>query len=320
LKKGDSSLPVITISRQMCSFGDDVAAAVARRLNWELISRKDLFAHFPAIAASPYDLNMLTESAKYYLKPGGEDGTFLDSLKRALEAYLRNSSAVLTGFGSQVIFADWEDALHVRIIASKKVRIARAKKQYRVSDEEAEKILDKADKKHRKFVSTVFGVDLSEPSLYHLILNTSSLSVDECAAAVIALYQERELLRQMEMQTRHADVQSNLSERPSLKNQSEEEFARLLDMYQLDWKYEPKTFPIEWDAEGNVTAAFSPDFYLTKFDTYIELTTMDQKYVTAKNKKVNKVRELYPGTNINIVYKKDFESLIERFNLNKGDL
>ncbi len=176
-----------------------------------------------------------------------------------------------------------------------------AKIQYRVSDEEAEKILDKADKKHRKFVSTVFGVDLSDPSLYHLILNTSALSVDECTAGVIALHQERERLRQLERQARHSDVQSNLSERPALKNQSEEEFARLLDMYQLDWKYEPKTFPIEWDAEGNVTAAFSPDFYLTNFDTYIELTTMEQNMSRAKNKKVKGASSIGQK---NIVYKK----------------
>ena len=58
--------------------------------------------------------------------------------------------------------------------------------------------------------------------------------------------------------------------------------------------------------------AFSPDFYLPKFNLYLELTTMDQKYVTKKNKKMRKVQELYPGTNIRIVYKKDFAELIER--------
>ena len=311
---------MITISRQMCSFGDDIAAALSRRLNWAHISRGDLFTRFPDIAADPRDLSMLAESAKYYLKPAGKDGTFLDNLKRALQEYLKDHSAVLTGFGSQVIFSDWPDALHIRIVATKKTRIARARKQYHVSDEEAVKILDQADRKHRKFVSTVYGADLADTSWYHLILNTDALSVDECVGAVVALYQERQLLRQMDIDAQQADVQSNLSDRPELKNKSEAEFARLLDMYQLDWKYEPKTFPIDYDAEGNVTMAFTPDFYLTKFDTYIELTTMNQKYVTAKNKKVKKVRELYPGTNIKVVYKKDFYSLIERFNLNKGDL
>jgi hypothetical protein len=84
-------------------------------------------------------------------------------------------------------------------------------------------------------------------------------------------------------------------------------------MHQIEWKYEPRTFPVEWDAEGNVTLAFSPDFYLVQFDTYLELTTMNQRYVTEKNKKLRRVRELYPGTHIKIVYKKDFQSLVERF-------
>jgi hypothetical protein len=32
-----------------------------------------------------------------------------------------------------------------------------------------------------------------------------------------------------------------------------------------------------------------------------------------KNKKAKKVRELYPGVNVRIVYKKDFASIMERF-------
>ncbi len=309
-------LPVITISRQMCSYGDDVAEALSRRLSWELITRKDLFSYFPSIASNTYDRYMLSESAKYYLNQCGGEETFLDRMARELSAFIENNPAVLVGFGSQMLFAGRRDALHVRLIATKAVRIARAKKQFRVTDNEAESILNTADKKHKKFVSTVYNTDLTDPSLYHLILNTSMMSVDECVASIAAVYRERERQRSLEQQTSNPEVIDSLSDRPVLKNQSEEEFAKILDMYQIEWKYEPKTFPIEWDAEGNMTMAFSPDFYLTKFDTYIELTTMDQKYVTLKNKKVKRLRELYPGTNIKIVYKKDFCSLIERFNLN----
>ena len=96
---------------------------------------------------------------------------------------------------------------------------------------------------------------------------------------------------------------------------SEEEFASILDMHNIEWEYEPRTFPMEWDVEGNITQAFSPDFYLPRFDTYIELTTMDQRYVSAKKKKVQKLKKLYPGININIVYKKDFYTLAKRFGL-----
>ena len=65
--------------------------------------------------------------------------------------------------------------------------------------------------------------------------------------------------------------------------------------------------------------AISPDFFLPRFNTYIEITTMDQKYVTTKNKKVKLLKELYPDININIVYKKDFYSLLERFGFSGVD-
>jgi cytidylate kinase len=296
----------------MCSFGDEIAEALSRRLGWELISRNDLFVHFPEIAPNPYDMRMLAESAKYYLNPVNGKGSFLECLTKRLTDYLEDKPAVLVGFGSQVIFENNREALHVRIMAPKDIRVGRARKQHHVSYEEAEKIIDTADKKHRKFVSTVFEADLSDPSLYNLILNTAALSVDECVACIISLCKEREIKRRIELEAEKEEVIDHQTERPSFKNQSEEEFAEILDMYQIDWKYEPKTFPIEWDAEGNITMAFSPDFYLTKFDTYLELTTMNQKYVTQKNKKLHKLKELYPGTNIRIVYKKDFYSLLDR--------
>lgn len=306
-------MPFITISRQMCSFGDEIAEALSRKLGWELITRNDLFARFPDIAQNAYDMRMLSESAKYYLSPVNGKGSFLENLTKKLTSYLESNPVVLVGFGSQVIFRDNRDALHIRIMAPKDVRVLRAKKQYHVSSDEAERILETADKKHRKFVTTVFESDLSDPGLYNLIINTAFVSVDECVSCVISLIKEREAKRKLELETGNEDAAEIMTSRPLFKNQSEEEFAEILDMYQIDWKYEPKTFPIEWDTEGNITMAFSPDFYLTKFDTYIELTTMNQKYVTQKNKKMNKLRELYPGTNIRIVYKKDFHSLLERF-------
>ncbi len=83
-------------------------------------------------------------------------------------------------------------------------------------------------------------------------------------------------------------------------------------MHHIQWEYEPRTFPVQWDTEGNVTQAFAPDFYLPRFDTYIELTTMDQKYVSQKKKKVRMLQKLYPDININIVFKNDFYHLAER--------
>ena len=100
---------------------------------------------------------------------------------------------------------------------------------------------------------------------------------------------------------------------------SERVAAEILDFYQVRWEYEPTTFPIEWDADGNVIASFSPDFYLPDFDLYIELTTMNQKLVTKKNRKVRRLKELYPDVNIKIFYQKDFRRLLHRFGLAAED-
>ena len=301
----------------MGSLGDEIAEAISRRLGWELITHGKLIKLFFDPVTKPHEQHLLTESAKFFLNPFQNDETYLDYLKRSLMEFATQHSAVLVGFGSQLIFAGNRDAVHVRIIAPESVRNARIRRQFQLGADNAERILATADKKHKRFVATLFGVDLADPHLYDLTLNTAAMSVDECVSAILAALREREVCRELECRTVGTEAVINPADR-SFKNPSENEFAKILDMYQIEWKYEPKTFPIEWDAEGNVTLAFSPDFYLPQFDTYIELTTMNQKYVTTKNKKAKRLRELYPGTNIKIVYKKDFQSLVERFNLIRG--
>jgi len=94
---------------------------------------------------------------------------------------------------------------------------------------------------------------------------------------------------------------------------SERVAAEILDYYRIRWQYEPRTFPLEWDGAGNVIVSFTPDFYLPDFDLFIELTTMSQKLVTKKNRKVRRLKELYPEVNVKIFYQKDFRALLARF-------
>ena len=67
---------------------------------------------------------------------------------------------------------------------------------------------------------------------------------------------------------------------------SERDFARVLDFYGVEWRYEPRTFVLREDDDGNPLEAFSPDFYLAELDLYIELTTLQQRLVTKKNRKI----------------------------------
>jgi hypothetical protein len=99
----------------------------------------------------------------------------------------------------------------------------------------------------------------------------------------------------------------------SFAHESEAEFARILDFYHIAWQYEPKTFAIEWDEHGNVARSFTPDFYLPDHDLYIELTTAKQPLVTRKNRKIRRLRDLYPELSIKVLYASDYRKLIEKF-------
>ncbi len=102
---------------------------------------------------------------------------------------------------------------------------------------------------------------------------------------------------------------------PAFAHTSEVEFARILDFYGIRWQYEPATFPLRWDAEGRPAESFSPDFYLPDLDLYIELTTLRQSLVTRKNRKVRRLRELYPHVRLKIFYGRDFRSLLAKYGL-----
>jgi hypothetical protein len=91
---------------------------------------------------------------------------------------------------------------------------------------------------------------------------------------------------------------------------SERLFAALLDLSGERWEYEPVEFPLEWDAHGSPVSGFRPDFYLPSRGVFIELTTADQRLVTRKNRKVRRMRELYPEVQIRVVYQRDFASLL----------
>lgn len=107
------------------------------------------------------------------------------------------------------------------------------------------------------------------------------------------------------------------SEPQTFAHPIEEEFARILDFYGIRWQYEPRTFPLEWDEEGNITKAFSPDFYLPDQDLYVELTTMRPQLITSKNRKVRLLRKLYPDVNIKLFKRSDLRDMMIKYGLDE---
>lgn len=95
-------------------------------------------------------------------------------------------------------------------------------------------------------------------------------------------------------------------------HQSEMSLARLLDFYRIPWEYEPRSFPIRWDSDGNAVAFFTPDFYLPEHDLYLELTVAKPAMNGRKNRKIRLLREHYPAVKVKLFTRRDAERVFAR--------
>ena len=143
-------------------------------------------------------------------------------------------------------------------------------------------------------------------------------------ANIIAVSLERNELYQI-LKAEHEETvtkRRKLTETPELPSSSlrpsnfghpsEEEFAKLLDFYRIEWLHEPRSFPLARQ-DGKVVEMFTPDFYLPELDLYIELTTLKQSLITEKNRKLRRLRELYPDINIKLLNKNDYLRLLAKY-------
>ncbi len=99
---------------------------------------------------------------------------------------------------------------------------------------------------------------------------------------------------------------------------SEEEIGRLLTFYGVRWEYEPRTFALEHGEDGRVTMSFTPDFYLPDYDLYIEVTTLRPSLANRKNRKIRRLRELYPDVQIKLLALRDVEALFAKYGRPNG--
>jgi hypothetical protein len=164
---------------------------------------------------------------------------------------------------------------------------------------------------------------------FDLVLNAENMDVGQMAEvlrAAVAARQQALLSAtaeaQIQFQTRLQLARHGIAPAGAARirqivfgHPSEQMFANLLDFYRIEWTYEPRSFPLQWDKDGHVTEAFTPDFYLPEFDLYVELTTMKQSLVTKKNRKVKLLRAIYPHINIQVFYQKDFQDLVFKYGL-----
>ncbi len=309
-------MALITVSGQPGCRHEEVARLAAQLLGFDLISANRL----EGILAEEFSNAPIADKA------------FAPAVLSVVAHLAVERHLVLAAEGAELLFRDFPGLLRVRVIAPESSRMGTLMLEQRLERAAARDLLHKLEAEQRSERKRRFGRVAPPPYAFDLICNAEQLQMEGIAEIVESVAQRRQLAAagllaaaaearlQFQMRLKlaaHGILPSGHAaiHHKGFVHPSEEVFANLLDFYRVAWEYEPRSFPVQWDAAGRVTEAFTPDFYLPEFDLYVELTTMKQSLVTKKNRKVKLLRALYPGINIQVFYQKDFENLVFKYGL-----
>ena len=311
-------MAVITISREPGTFGEEIAARLAGRLGFDLVDKARLKQLWTEIDLDESHLGTVDESVpkeNHRLDPETEASIKLVPDLIALLA--EENDLVVVGRGAQGLFHSRPGTLHVRVVASRRFRVRQLQASAGLSAAKARSQIREMEKDRARYVRFLYNLNWKDPAIYDMILRMDRLSIEQALNLILEAADQMAL-----RQVPRSQIVENLipetaetRENGPFVNVAEEEFARFLEFYHISYEYEPRTFTLETDAQGKTIEAFTPDFYLSEQDCYIELTTMKQSLVTRKNRKVRKMRRLYPEINLRIFYQRDFYRLMAKFGL-----
>lgn len=318
-------MAVLSISGEIGCHPEELARRAATHLGWHLTTGTDLL-----------DEHRLRDSAASGVEPA-PSRAWPWLAASALVRLAARGNLIYSVSGGQFLLPSLAGIIRIHLTASLSFRIGavmvdqgldRAAARNWLKDQEAGEM----QRRRERFGKTAFrshNVDL--------VINASDFNVDqqwnllECALRLRGLIPgealsaaaEAQMLFQIRLKLARFGLTPGLdlsAARPEFSHPTEEIFAKLLDFYRIPWQYEPRSFPLQWDKDGRVMEAFTPDFYLPEFDLYVELTTMKQSLVTRKNHKIKLLRAIYPHINIQVFYQKDIQDLILKYDLSRAEI
>lgn len=311
-------MAVITISREPGTFGKEIAARVAGQLGFVLVDKAHLARLWSEADLDEVSLESVDEwipSDESRIDPETEASIKL--LPDLIAQLAEEQDLVIIGRAAQGLFRNRPGTLHVRIVAPRRFRVQQLQAQEGTSAREARRRIKTLEVQRARYLRFLYRLNRDDPCLYDLTLRVDRLSIEQALNLILAAVDEAKIRQAPRSRIVEDLLHETIEPRENgpFANAAEVEFARFLEFYRIAYEYEPRSFPLETDAEGNITEAFTPDFYLPEQDRYIELTTMKQSLVTRKNRKVRKLRQLYPDVNIRIFYQRDFYHLMAKYGI-----
>jgi cytidylate kinase len=201
-------MSIITISRQFGAGGKTLGDRVSRQLRYSFFD--DQIIQMVAVEAkvSPGWVESVEKEAgstllkfisrfgrKSFLErisPGAgyiDEEIYVDLLNKIITGIAKEGDAVILGRGSQYILSDFKDARHVLLIAERVDRIRFVETHYGLSTQRAKSVVDRQEKRRMRLYRKLGKQDYDQPGLYHLVLNTSKLSLEAACEHICMLAQ-----------------------------------------------------------------------------------------------------------------------------------
>lgn len=230
--------------------------------------------------------------------------------------------------GAEMLARDLPGMFRLHVVAPERIRLANLMAERQTGRAEAKALLGRLAAAESGIRKQRFAQKHPAATAFDLIVNEEAMGPAEMVDILEAALRSRGLMESDALSAsaaakaqfqiavrlaRYGFASANRADggRKQFGHPSEEVFANLLDFHRIAWDYEPRSFPLQWDKDGKVSEAFTPDFYLPEFDLYVELTTMKQANVTRKNRKIRLLRAIYPHVNIQVFYRRDVWGLVE---------
>ncbi len=163
-----------------------IPLAVADRLE---VSFDDAAAHDEKVSASWLE-RVLTAfvggDAAVPALPG--EALSSEDFRRATEEVLRRQAAtgegVILGRGAIVLLREDPRALRVRLDGPPDRRARQATALQRLEHGEAERARKQFDRTHEAYLRQFYGVQIQDPALYHLVLDSTAIELDACVEMI----------------------------------------------------------------------------------------------------------------------------------------
>jgi cytidylate kinase len=175
-------MPVITLSRELGSRGDDVAMAAAERLGLRLVGRELINRAARAAGAPEVALAEIDELGLLAVKPTpAAFRLYCQKVAEVIRELAAQGDVLIVGRGGQVVLAGEAGVLHVRVIAPRPMRVQVVQQRCAISLEAATARIDASDQARAAFLRRAHGVRQDSSALYDLVLNLAIMSLETAA-------------------------------------------------------------------------------------------------------------------------------------------